>query len=100
MNDDNVTIYPNGTAVHHPPNSLPRIESLWVFVSHDGSGEGVCAVQMSGVWTPLITADEARLGAMMLMAEELAQLQHKRIRLIKLTTREDVTEVPAPLTQG
>lgn len=73
-----------------------RIEHVWAFVSIDDNDEGgICgaAIGLGGSWLPLIGADEQRLRALLPLAEEIASATGKRIKLIKLTTREDIMEV-------
>ncbi len=90
-----MTIPPDPTVLK-PPNTLPRIDALWAFVSVDEDGnEGLCAMSLPG-WPgpmPLIAADEARLRSLIPMAERLAAATKTRIRLIKLTTREELLAI-------
>lgn len=79
--------------IHNPPNNLPRIDSVWAAVSVDEHGEGLCAVMTPGGWVPLIAADEARLKDIREWAKQLARTRAytgKTIRLIRLTTREEL----------
>jgi hypothetical protein len=82
--------------LHDEPNHLPRIESVWLFISQDEGGEGVCAAPMGQYgMMPLIAADPARLASMVGFARQLASMTGKTIRLIRLTAREEL-EVIAP----
>lgn len=78
--------------LHSPPNTLQRIDAVWMFVSVDATGEGVCAVPMPGMLgpVPMIAADEARLEQLIPLARDLARLHRMTIRLVKLSVREDV----------
>lgn len=68
-----------------------RIDSLWMAISTDMQGDGVCAVILNGTWVPLIAADEERLVWIRAMAQEIIDNGiHDDVRLIKLTTREEV----------
>ena len=73
--------------------SVPlTIENVWMAVSVEDNGdEGVCAVMVGGAWMPLLAADRARLPFVEEQAQMLAdQLPDKRIKLIRLTGREEV----------
>ena len=91
MSDD-LRGLPDGSLLHQPPNTLLRIDAIWAFVSVDEQGhEGLCAVTLPQLGlTPLVAADEARLVSLMPFARRLAAESRRSIRLIKLTTREDV----------
>jgi hypothetical protein len=82
------------TEIHVPPNKL-RIENIWAYVSVDENGmEGVCAVNVGGTWIPLIAADPERLESLRSMALTLAALTpNRKIRLIKLTSREEIETI-------
>ena len=82
---------PRTTAYLDPGNYLGRIEHLWAFLSVDEGGEGVCAAPMDGLGAvPLIAADEARLKSIRPMAQQIAKLFGKPVRLAKFGSREDV----------
>jgi|EndMetStandDraft_9_1072997.scaffolds.fasta_scaffold586985_2 hypothetical protein len=80
----------DGTVVHSPPNTIKRIDALWVFVSEDATGEGVCAYMIGDTVVPMVAADERRLEQLVPAAQKLATLQGRRIKLLKLTAREEV----------
>ena len=87
---------PPGPILHNPPNHLLRIDAIWAFVSVDAAGnEGLCAMPLPGLPgpIPLIAADEARLRSLLPMAERLAAASKMRIRLIKLSTREEILAI-------
>lgn len=79
-----------------PPNTLPRIERIWAYVSVDESGsEGVCSAPLLGPGSlvPLIAADaadEARLVSLTPIAEQLARWTGRKIVLAEFATRRDV----------
>jgi hypothetical protein len=81
-----------GVELHTPPNTLQRIDAIWAFVSVDEHGnEGLCAAPYEGFgMLPLIAADAARLQSLMPVARHLARQSGMRIRLIKLSTREEL----------
>ncbi|WP_457298667.1 hypothetical protein [Phyllobacterium sp. P5_D12] len=72
-------------------NTILRIESVWMALSVDDDGtEGVCGVMLpSGMWMPLLAADEKRLPFILEQAEMVAVSQQRLIRIVKLTTREE-----------
>jgi hypothetical protein len=88
--------------LHDEPNHLPRIESVWLFISQDKDGEGVCAAPMGALgMVPLIAADPARLASMMGFARQLAGMTGKTIRLIRMTAREEIEVIqPSEPRQG
>ena len=92
MVTDSSRILPDGTLLHDPGNTLLRIVALWAFVSVDDEGkEGLCATTLPGLGlTPLIAADAARLARLTPIAQNIASASGKRIRLIRLSTREEV----------
>lgn len=72
--------------------TLPRIESLWAFLTVDPDGvEGLCAYfePKVNMWFPMIAADEARLKDMRKHAKKLAQIQPHKIVLVRFSQRED-----------
>ena len=87
---------PSAPLLHSPPNHLVRIDAIWAFVSVDAAGnEGLCAMPLPGFPgpMPLIAADQTRLASLIPMAERLAQASKTRIRLIKLSTREEILAI-------
>jgi hypothetical protein len=76
-----------------------RINHVWAFVSiDDDDEEGVCAAAIGpeGSWLPLIGSDEERIKDLVPVAEQIAATTGMRIKLIKLTEREDIMEVGTP----
>ena len=74
-------------------NHLLSIDEVYVFISKDEKGnEGVIGQKIGDSWMPFVAADKARLDALILMARELAKHTNKKIKLIKLTKREDIKE--------
>jgi hypothetical protein len=83
---------------HQPKNTLPRIEQIWAVVSVDpeDGNEGVAAVELqSGVMMPLIAADEKRLEFIKPLAQQLANFTEMKLKLIRLSVREEVAEINA-----
>jgi len=85
--------------VHSPPNHLLRIDAVYLFISTDDQGEGLCAAPIpdglgpmpGGVGLmPLVAADPARLSALKPIAQQLSNLTGKTIRLIKLSRRDEL----------
>ena len=76
-------------------DSVQRINQLWLVTFIDGAGEEVVvqAKLTSGDYAPLIAADPARLESMMIAARDLAKTRNIKMRLIKLTNRQDIEDV-------
>lgn len=72
-------------------NTLRRIDSVWMAVSVDDDGtEGVCAfLGPTGIWTPLLAADEERLPFIREQAAFIAKRDKRLVRIVRLTTREE-----------
>lgn len=83
------------TVIHNPPNQQLRIDDVWLFVSLDETGEGVCAGPLAGPGSlvPLIAADEARLKSLIPVARQIARASGKQIKLIKLSQRSEVMTI-------
>jgi hypothetical protein len=78
------------------PNTLPRIGSLWAYLSKDDDGnEGVCAapIEPGGACLPLIAADQERLKSITPIAEQIARLSGMTIILVEFTTRTELREI-------
>lgn len=81
--------------VHDPKNSVDRIDTIYAFISSDETGEGVCGMPLpngSGI-LPMIAADEKRLESLRPIAQMLASFTKKKIKLIKLSVREDLETI-------
>lgn len=73
-----------------PPNAMPRIGSIWAYLSVDASGnEGVCAAPLMGPGSlvPMIAADQARLASLTPIAEQIAEFTGMTITLVEFTAR-------------
>jgi dihydroorotase-like cyclic amidohydrolase len=82
------------TVLLEPENTL-RIDAVWMAISVDENGnEGVCAAEINGMWMPLVAADEARLEQIIATARRIAQVTKRQIKIIKLTTREEIEVIP------
>jgi hypothetical protein len=85
-----------GTIFKQPKNTLPKIKSVYLFVSVDASdeNEGIVAAPFGGLGCmPLIAADEKRLEQLIPIAEQIAYMSKMKIRLIKLSGREVIKEI-------
>jgi hypothetical protein len=76
--------------VESPPNTQPRIDEMWVYVSIDSDGnEGVVGSYVPGSgWVPLMATDPQRLELIRPMALAVARQSGMRIRLVKFSSRE------------
>jgi hypothetical protein len=74
---------------------MPKIESIWAFVSVDpeDGNEGVAAASFRGVMMPLIAADEKRLTMILPIAEHIKASTGIKLKLVKFTTREEIREI-------
>jgi hypothetical protein len=82
-----------GAAKHEAPNYLGRIEAIYMALSLDEGGEGVCAAPLgdSGITAALVAADKRRFDSYMLpMARHVAKMFGKPVRIAKFTKREDI----------
>lgn len=77
--------------IHSPPNEA-EMKQLWVFVSVDPGGEGICAAGIGGTVFSMVTASEKTLAKMKETAAQLAKASGKSIKLVRFTAREDVME--------
>ena len=77
-------------------NHLLTIDEVFVFVSVDQDGEGIVGqtVQLMGqtVFMPFVCADKARMESLKPAAKKIAKESGKKIKLIRLSTREEVEE--------
>lgn len=83
-------------AVRDAPGLMPRIESVWAFLSVDVDGnEGVIGgpIGPDRGMIPFIGADEARVKSLLPMVEHIVKLTGRPARLVKFSVREDVREI-------
>lgn len=79
--------------IHNPPNYLAQIDEIWAVLSVDEGGEGLVAAPLKGMTVPLIAADKARLESFIIpMAEQLADVFGKKLKLVKFRNREEIRE--------
>lgn len=71
-----------------------KIETVTAFVSVDAEGnEGLMAFNDGNQWVPMIGADHDRIISMLPLAKRMAaQKDGMPYRIVKFTTRTDVTE--------
>lgn len=77
-------------------NELQRIDELFAFVSSDQDGEGLIAqtvmIQGQNVFMPFVCADKARMESLKILAKKMAKESGKKIKLIRLSVREEIEE--------
>ncbi|MGY4295337.1 hypothetical protein ACVWXN_003432 [Bradyrhizobium sp. i1.4.4] len=82
------TEYPLGTI---------KIDKVWIYIYRSANGdEGVCSALMpSGVFSPLIAGDQARLKQLTPIAEQMAGYlgQGEEIILVEFTARADLRNI-------
>jgi hypothetical protein len=83
------------TVLHSPDNELLRIDEVYLFVSLDQHGEGVCGAPVLGPGSlvPLIAADQAKVKALLPWAREIAAMSGKPVKLAKFTTRTELMTI-------
>jgi hypothetical protein len=83
------------TTIHAPPNEQLRIDEVYLFISVDETGEGVCGAPLMGPDTlvPLIAADKARMESRIPIARQIARASGKQVKLIKLSQRDELMTI-------
>lgn len=75
-------------------NHLEKINEIYAFISSDENGEGVIAMQVEikgqELYMPFVFADQMRIPFLRAAAIEIGQETKKTVKLIKLSTREDL----------
>ena len=72
-------------------NNIDVIDTVWLFIASDHTGEGLPAFQMrTGEWMPMVACDAARVASLRRMAQMMADEGGIDIKLIRLTQREDL----------
>lgn len=82
-----------GTIFLQPKNTLPKIDSVYLFVSVDAEdgNEGVVGAPLGPVnCMPMIAADVKRLDQLIPIAQYICDTTKTKIKLIKLTNREEI----------
>jgi hypothetical protein len=78
------------------PNELPRIDEVFVFVSSDKDGEGIIGqtVVIDNILTfmPFVCADKKRMENIKPLAKMIGEESGKKIKLIRLSVREEIEE--------
>ena len=78
---------------------MPRIEKLYAFIAEDAGpdDEGITAF-LSGDdrWLPMVGADQARVASLRRVAQNIATLTRKPVRLLEFSVRTEL-EVIQPL---
>lgn len=80
--------------LHNPPNHLKTIDKVWMFISVDETGEGVCAFPLRGdmLSVPMVAADEALLEQLKPIAKMMVDKYGIKIKLIELSTRTEIED--------
>jgi|SRR5215471_5871422 len=77
-------------AVHMTPMGQKQIDQLYIYLSHDPGGEGICAATVADLGTTvLVTPKEQVAKALLGHARELARKSGRDIRLVRFK-RDDV----------
>jgi hypothetical protein len=100
--DAPMTDKPRVVLIDNAPGTIRRIDEIWAFIAVDDDGnEGICAapLQRGMLSVPLIAADAARLTSVMPIAQQMADMFGRDVRLVKFSTRDVIkTLTPCPPT--
>jgi hypothetical protein len=71
-----------------------KIEELFAFVAEDAEGEGLMGFKMPGANTmmPMVGGDMKRVASLYPIAEHISKITGKPFRVLKFSTRKDITE--------
>lgn len=75
------------------PNHLLKVDSLYAFISVDDEGnEGLCAHYdpNTQTWLAMVAADERTVASLVPIAEEMAQMSKKKIKLVRFKERQEL----------
>jgi hypothetical protein len=72
-----------------------NIDELYIFVSCDEAGEGICSARLHEMVVPLVAPDVNRLQSLIPIAREAARNSNTKVKLLKFTVREEVMELDA-----
>ena len=72
--------------VEDPGNYIGRMDFIYVFLSVDDGGEGICAINN----LPLVMSDRNRAERIKSRAHDIGRLTNKVIRLVRFGKREDI----------
>jgi hypothetical protein len=72
-----------------------RIYTMYAFLAEDDEGEGIAAFldPRTGMWMPMVGADEARVNSLRQMAKVIAKETGKPVRLFRFQVREMLEEI-------
>ncbi len=77
-------------------NYLEKITELWAFVSVDEGGEGIVGMSMTidgqETFMPFVCYDKERMESLKPLAIVMGKKSNKKIKLIKLSVREEIEE--------
>lgn len=81
--------------LHDAPNTIKKVTHVWAILSEDVGGEVLCGGPMLGPGTlvPMVTASEKVLPGMIRIARAIAVASNKKIKLVKFTGREDISDI-------
>lgn len=74
---------------HDPPKDGP-ITELFAFITSDESGDGIMAAGVADHFMPLVTSKHDIAKSLLPLARAAAKLQHKHVKLVRFTAREDI----------
>ena len=88
---------PMKTTIHHTPNTGPKIEQIWAFISRDRNGKENVIGGHVGVLglTPLMTGNPRTFEVFRSIVEpvrEELEAAGQTVHLIRFTIREEIVE--------
>jgi hypothetical protein len=69
------------------------ITELYAFIATEDLGEGIPAVQLSGMMMPLVGADAARVESLRHLAQQVADSSGRTLTLARFTVRENMATI-------
>ena len=81
---------PSSVLSYMPGNNLGRLDAIWVALSVDDGGEGICAAPINGMTMPLVVAERRLVDKLIIPAARLlSKMSGKVVRITKFKNRED-----------
>lgn len=74
---------------------MPRIEKMFAFIAEEKPGdEGVIGAVTPQGWLPLVGADMARVESLRPLAQRIARVTGKPVKLVVFETRKELECLP------
>jgi hypothetical protein len=69
------------------------VTELYAFIATEDQGEGIPAVQLSGMMMPLVGADAARVESLRQLAQQVADNTGRTLTLARFAVRENMATI-------